>query len=160
RHRRIATAVGIGDTRQQVVDARIGDLWSRWSCRAWTGLRRRRDHEDVVALLAGDVMTDVAAAGPQTGLAARAGRRHRAFLRPRLDRRAGADLARAHIARLVRLFSPERHITLLADDQLTDVSAPDPQAGRAVRANRDEVRLDVVHGMCLPLRQDRPPSNP
>jgi hypothetical protein len=123
-----------------VVDGGLAD-------RGLTGrdVRRIRNEELLVALLAADLPADIGPPDAQGGPAGRAGHDDPLDLGDGRGRRLAGDGA----ARVRPLLGHEDLLALLAADLLADISAPDSQPGRAVGAMGDEMGLGVDHGFTL-----------
>jgi len=160
-----------------VANRRQGHHRDRFRCaegRLDLRLRRVCHHEGLIALVAADVVADVGAPDVQGRLASWADNSDPLdpfwslagwFTQPlnpfwSLAGWFTQPLAGSLGGRSVRPAGAKRSPALLAAHELSEVIQINHLIGRALGANRDEMRSSLVHGIGPPVHHDRPTSCP
>ena len=135
--------------------ARSRGRWRAGVGRMQRRLRWRRGNEGVGALFTGYAVTEIGVPDPQCGRTLRADHDDPSLFRSSLGQDDRSVPVRVCCVRCVCLLGLERVIALLTPDLLALVNTPDPQAGRAVGAEGDDVRWDVIQRRSSRVPQDR-----
>jgi hypothetical protein len=141
----------------ELFEVRLRNLFRSRIGRIRRKFRWGRYQECVIALLAADMLADVDASDPQGGLTAWAIDDDPIALGWKLDRARRLKFVGAGCDRLSR---GELVVASLAVDPLTEELTRDPQGGRTIGTNRDELGRGFVHGMSSPEHQNQPESSP
>ena len=107
------------------------------------------------ALFTGYAVTDIGVPDLQHGRTFRADHDDPSLFRPSLGQEERSAPVRVGCVQFVWLLGPESVTASLTPDPLALVNVLDPQAGRAVGAEGDDVRWDVIQRRSSRVPQDR-----